>query len=49
MMVVGQLDMAICDVPVVRAIKIQDLSTDTVLQALWPIEVHDMRINVRCQ
>lgn len=50
MMVVGQLDdnSSLPDQPpVVRATKVQDLSSDGVLQTLWPIEVQDMRLCVR--
>lgn len=41
-MVIGQLD-ASGDQPIVRANKLQDLSSDTLLQQMWPLEVQDIR------
>jgi len=44
MMVIGQLDSS-GPVPVIRATKLHNLSSDAALQAMWPLEVQDMRLH----
>ena len=44
MMVIGQLDLS-GPVPVICAMKLHDLSSDTALKAMWPLEVQDMRLH----
>jgi len=44
MMVVGQLHSS-GDQPVIYAMKLHDLSLDTALQTMWPLEVQDLKLH----
>ena len=45
-MIIGEL-VRVSEVPVIRALKIQDLSSEVALQTMWPIEVEDIRLHGR--
>jgi len=46
MMVVGELNTS-GDMPVIQAMKLHDLSSDTALQTMWPFEVRDVRLHAK--
>jgi len=46
MMIIGQLD-SCGHLPVIHAMKLHDLSSDTALQTMWPFEVRDARLHTK--
>jgi len=46
MMVIGQLDSS-GHLPVIHAMKLHNLSSDTALQTMWPLEVRDVRLHAK--